>query len=137
MARYITTPDAAPPPKTARYSHAVEAGGMLYVTGQLPIDPDRPEALLPDSIEAQAELSFRNLARIAASAGYALSDAVFVRIYLADFDRDYVGLNTVYHRYFNDDSRMPGRTTVGVARLGRGALVEIEMVLERRTAAAE
>lgn len=132
MARYITAPDAAPPPRTARYSHAVEAGGLLHITGQLPIDPDRPDGPLPDTIEAQAELSFRNLARIAGAAGYALSDAVFVRIYLADFDRDYVGLNTVYHRYFDDDSRMPGRTTVGVARLGRGALVEIDMVLERR-----
>lgn len=129
MTRYIMVPTAAPSPKTARYSHAVEAGGFLYVTGQLPIDPDNPAAPLPATIEAQAELVFRNLILIAEAAGYRLSDAVFVRIYLADFDRDYVDLNAVYHQYFNDDNAMPGRTTVGVARLGRGALVEIDMVL--------
>lgn len=129
MTRYIQVPRAAPSPKTARYSHAVEAGGFLYVTGQLPIDPDDPAAPLPASIEAQAELVFRNLILVAEAAGYRLSDAVFVRIYLVDFERDYVGLNAVYHRHFNDDNAMPGRTTVGVARLGRGALVEIDMVL--------
>ncbi len=129
MTRYIEVPTAAPSPKTARYSHAVEAGGFLYVTGQLPIDPDDPAAPLPAAIEAQVELVFRNLILIVEAAGYRLSDAVFVRIYLADFDRDYVGLNAIYHKYFNDDKAMPGRTTVGVARLGRGALVEIDMVL--------
>ena len=129
MTRYINAPKAAPPPKTARYSHAVEAGGFLHVTGQLPIDPDNPAAPLPPTIEAQVELSFRNLILIVEAAGYRLSDAVFVRIYLADFDRDYAGLNAVYHRYFDDDAAMPGRTTVGVAKLGRAALVEIDMVL--------
>ena len=121
--------NAAPSPKTARYSHAVKAGGFLHVTGQLPVDPDAPDAPLPDTIEKQTELSFLNLERILAAAGYAFTDTVFVRIYLADFDRDYAGFNTIYHRYFDDDATMPGRTTFGVARLGRGALVEIDMVL--------
>ena len=129
MTRYIKVPEAAPAPASARYSHAVEAGGFLYVTGQLPIDPDNPTGALPGSIEEQTELAFVNLTRIVEAAGYRLRDAVFVRIYLLEFDRDYVGMNTVYHRYFADDSTMPGRTTVGVAKLGRGALVEIDMVL--------
>jgi reactive intermediate/imine deaminase len=132
MARYITVANAAPSPKTVRYSHAVEAGGLLHVTGQLPIDPADPGAPLPATIEAQAELVFLNLQLIVEAAGYRLSDAVFVRLYLTDFERDFAGLNTVYHRHFADETRMPGRTTVGVARLGRSALVEIDMVLERQ-----
>ncbi len=132
MIRYIKVDNAAPPPKTARYSHAVEAGGLLYVTGQLPIDPDRPDAPLPEAIEEQTELSFLNLTRIVEAAGYSLADTVFVRIFLSHFDRDYAGLNTVYHRYFDDDGAMPSRTTVGVAELGRDALVEIDMVLAKR-----
>jgi len=134
MARYIKVPAAAPPPRTARYSHAVEAGGVLYVTGQLPIDPDRPDAPLPPTIEAQTELAFRNLTLIVGAAGYSLADTVFARIFLSDFNRDYAGLNAVYHRYFDDDARMPARTTVGVATLGRGALVEIDLILARSIA---
>ncbi|MDD3446153.1 MAG: RidA family protein [Zavarzinia sp.] len=131
MKQHITVADAAPPPKTARYSHAVKAGGFLHVTGQLPIDPDKPDAPLPPSIEAQTELSMLNITRIVEGSGYSLKDTVFVRIFLADFDRDYVGMNSVFHRYYDDEATMPGRTTVGVARLGRGALVEIDMVLWR------
>ena len=129
--RYIKVPTAAPPPKTARYSHAVEAGGLLHVTGQLPVDPADPDADLPSGIEAQTEMVFRNLKLIVEAAGYRLQDTIFVRIYLSDFTHDYVGLNAVYHRHFDDDERMPARTTVGVARLGRDALVEIDLVLAR------
>lgn len=131
MTRYIKVQSAAPPPKTARYSHAVESQGFLHVTGQLPVDPDAPDAALPATIEGQTELVFRNLKKIIEAAGYRLSDAVFVRIYLSDFERDYVGLNLVYHRYFDNDEALPARTTVGAARLGRAALVEIEMTLAR------
>lgn len=132
MTRYIKTDKAAPPPKTARYSHAVEANGFLLVTGQLPIDPAHPDAALPASIGQQTELVFRNLALIVEASGYRLSDTVFARIYLSHFERDYAGLNSVYHRYFNDEAAFPARTTVGVARLGRDALVEIDLTLARR-----
>lgn len=131
MTRYIKVRSAAPPPKSARYSHAVEAQGFLHVTGQLPIDPDAPDAALPATIEEQTEVVFRNLKLIVEAAGYELRDAVFARIYLSDFERDYIGLNSVYHRYFDDNEALPARTTVGVARLGRAALVEIEMTLAR------
>jgi reactive intermediate/imine deaminase len=127
--RHIMAEGAAPPPKTARYSHAVEAGGWLYVTGQLPVNPDDPAAPLPEGITAQTELAFRNLEIILAASGYAFSDTVFARIFLSDFDRDYAAMNAVFHRYYDDDATMPSRTTVGVARLGRAALVEIDLVL--------
>lgn len=124
-------PDAAPSPATARYSHAVAAGGFLYVTGQLPVHPDQPEAPLPDGIEAQTELCFLNFERILAQAGFEFADTVFARIFLRDFERDYAGLNRVFHRYYADDDTLPARTTVGVAYLGREALVEIDLVLYR------
>ena len=123
--------NTAPPPATARYAHAVEAGGLLHVTGQLPIDPDAPDAPLPASIEAQTELVFLNLRRILEAAGSRLEDTVFARIYLTDFARDYAGLNTVYHRHFIEDANLPARTTVGVAALGRNALVEIDLVVAK------
>ncbi|MCJ8055707.1 RidA family protein [Shinella curvata] len=123
--------NAAPPPATARYAHAVEAAGLLHVTGQLPIYPDSPEESLPASIEAQAELVFLNLRRILDATGYRLENTVFARIYLTHFSRDYVGLNAVYHRHFSEDAHLPARTTVGVAALGRDALVEIDLVVAK------
>lgn len=124
-------PDAAPAPPTARYSHCVAAGGWLYVTGQLPVDPDNPDAPLPEGIAAQTHMSFRNLERILAHAGYALTDTVFARCYLSNFKRDYPAFNEVYLSYFSDDATLPGRTTVGVTELARDALVEIDLVLYR------
>lgn len=122
-------PGAAPAPATARYSHAVQADGWLYVTGQLPVDPDTPDQPLPEGIEAQAHLCFRNIERIVRHAGFDLSNTVFVRIYLRDFDDDYPGFNRVYDHYFDDASRLPARTTIGVTKLGRDARVEVDFVL--------
>lgn len=122
---------APPPPVGVKYHHATEADGWLYVTGQLPADPRSPSAPFPDGIEAQAEQTFRNLRTIVEGAGFALSDSVFVRIYLTRFERDFDGFNVVYHRYFADGDEVPSRTTVGVAKLGRDALVEVDLVLYR------
>lgn len=122
---------APPPPRGVTYHHATEADGWLYVTGQLPTAAAAPASALPDGIEAQAETTFENLVTIVEAAGYALSDTVFARIYLADFDRDFDAFNKVYHRHFADDGATPSRTTIGVSRLGRGALVEVDLVLYR------
>ncbi|MFT4439300.1 RidA family protein [Caballeronia sp. 15715] len=125
--------DASPPPLSSLYSHAVQAAGWLYVTGQLPTDPDAPAAALAEGIEAQALLCFENLTRIMRHTGYSYEDAVFVRIYLTEFDRDFAAFNTVYARHFQQDSlSLPSRTTVGVTRLGRAALVEIDLVCYRQ-----
>jgi 2-iminobutanoate/2-iminopropanoate deaminase len=123
---------AAPPPPTGvTYAHASEAAGWLYVTGQLPTDPASPASPLVDGIEEQAERSLQNLVTIVEAAGYDLADTVFARIYLSDFDRDYDLFNRVFYRYFTGKAAAVSRTTVGVARLGRGALVEIDLVLRR------
>lgn len=121
-------PDASPPPPSSLYSHAVQADGWLYVTGQLPTDPDAPAAPLRPGIEAQSEMCFENIHRILRHAGYALADAVFVRIYLSEFEQDFAAFNSVYVRHFPQDRLLPSRTTVGVATLGRRALVEIDLV---------
>ena len=129
--KHLNAPDAAPAPPTAKYSHAVQAGPFLYVTGQLPADPDDLAAALPAGIEAQTHLVFKNLQRIVAHAGFDLADTVFARVYLTDFKRDYPGMNGVYQSYYPDDATLPGRTTVGVTALARDALVEIDLVLYR------
>jgi reactive intermediate/imine deaminase len=129
--RYLIVPSAAPAPKSARYSHAVEVNGLLFVTGQLPVDPANPEGNLPQGIEAQTEMAFHNLELIVAAAGFELRNTAFVRIYLKDFERDYPGMNVVYLKHFSDEARLPGRTTVGVTKLGRDALVEIDLIVAR------
>ena len=121
-------PDASPPPPSSLYAHAVQAQGWLHVTGQLPTDPDDPAASLRDGIEAQSRMCFENLSRILRHAGYGFADVVFIRIYLREFDRDFAAFNRVYVDIFPQDRDLPGRTTVGVAALGRGALVEIDCV---------
>jgi 2-iminobutanoate/2-iminopropanoate deaminase len=125
---------APPPPVGVKYHHATEADGWLYVTGQLPADPKAPSSPFPTGIAAQSEQTFKNLKTIIEAAGFAFSDTVFVRIYLTHFERDFDGFNVVYHRHFADDEHVPSRTTIGVAKLGRDALVEVDLVLYRRAA---
>jgi 2-iminobutanoate/2-iminopropanoate deaminase len=123
---------APPPPVGVKYHHASEADGWLYVTGQLPSDPHAPSAPFANGIAAQAEQTLENLKTIVEGSGFSLSDTVFVRIYLTHFEQDFDGFNAIYHRYFADDTQVPSRTTVGVAKLGRDALVEIDLVLYRQ-----
>jgi 2-iminobutanoate/2-iminopropanoate deaminase len=134
MIKRHLVPAAAPPPVGVKYHHATEADGWLYVTGQLPADPQGPSSPFPIGIAAQSEQTFKNLKTIIEAAGFAFSDTVFVRIYLTYFERDFDGFNAVYHRYFAEDKHVPSRTTVGVAKLGRDALVEVDLVLYRRAA---
>jgi enamine deaminase RidA (YjgF/YER057c/UK114 family) len=122
---------APPPPVGVSYAHASEADGWLYVTGQLPTDPRAPAAPFAEGIEAQTERTLQNLRIIVEAAGYSFADTVFARIYLSDFDRDYDGLNRAFYRVFAGEAAAVSRTTVGVARLGRGALVEIDLVLRK------
>jgi 2-iminobutanoate/2-iminopropanoate deaminase len=122
---------APPPPRGVHYHHATQADGWVYVTGQLPSDAADPTAPFQEGIERQATQTFANLTTIVEAVGYTLADAVFARIYLADFDRDYDGFNQVHRRFFSDDNAAPSRTTIGVSRLGRGALVEIDLTLYR------
>ncbi|WP_306143247.1 RidA family protein [Roseibium sp. MMSF_3412] len=118
------------PQPVAPFSHAVEADGWVYVTGQMPTFPDDPEAPLPDGIEAQTRRVMENLKIVLAGVGLGLENVVFARVYLTDFKRDYAKMNETYRSFFPPD-RLPGRTCVGVSGLAVDALVEIDLVVKR------
>jgi reactive intermediate/imine deaminase len=121
---------AGGPRPVAPFSHAVEAGGWVMLTGQMPTDPAAPDAPLPDGIETQTARVMENLAFILGGLGLDLSHVVQMRAYLTAFERDYAAFNTTYASYFPEDRR-PARTTVGVTALAVGALVEIDCIARR------
>ena len=126
--RYMMIPGAPHP--VAPFSHAVETDGWVFLTGQMPTDPMAPDAPLPQGVETQTRRVMENLRLVLKGAGLDLEHVVQVRIYLTEFERDYVAMNAVYRGYFPAD-RLPARTTVGVTALAVGALVEIDMVARR------
>jgi len=110
-------PDAPKP--VAPYSHAVEAGAFVFVTGQLATDPDDDSLLVPPGIEAQTRKVMDNLSRVLKGCGLAFANVVCVRIFLTDFKGDYARMNEIFSTYFAADKR-PARTTVGVTALAPG-----------------
>lgn len=121
---------AAGPQPVAPFSHAVEADGWVFVTGQMPTDPAAPEAALPDGIEAQTRRVIANLEIVLGDIGLGLEHVVMARIYLTQFERDYAALNALWPEFF-EAGKLPARTTVGVTALAVGALVEIDLVVKR------
>ncbi len=121
--------DRAPQP-VAPFSHAVEADGWIFVTGQMPTDPQAPDAPLPDGIEAQTARVMDNLKLVLQGLGLGLENVTFARVYLTEFKRDYHAMNDTYRSFFPPD-RLPGRTCVGVTGLAVDALVEIDLVARR------
>jgi len=118
------------PKPVAPYSHAVEAGPFVFITGQLATDPEDDARPIPPGIEAQTRKVMDNLDRVLRGCAMTFANVVFVRIYLTDFKRDYAAMNAIYSSYF-DENRRPGRTTVGVTDLARGGIVEIDMIAFR------
>lgn len=121
---------ASGPRPVAPFSHAVEADGWVFVTGQMPTNPDAPDAPLPDGIEAQTARVMDNLIIILEGLDLTLENVTFLRVYLTEFERDYEAMNAAYRSYF-EDGKLPGRTCVGVTALAVGALVEIDLVARR------
>ncbi|HYB43297.1 MAG TPA: RidA family protein [Candidatus Methylomirabilis sp.] len=124
--QFLDVAGAPPPPPTAAYSHAVRAGDLLFVTGQLGVDP-RTNQLVPGGVVAQTRQVMRNLATVLSGAGTGLDRAVMARVYLLDFG-DYAAMNGEYATHFAA-GRFPARTTVGVTGLALGALVEIDLIV--------
>jgi reactive intermediate/imine deaminase len=118
------------PKPVAPYSHAVEAGPFVFVTGQLATDPDDDSLPIPPGIEAQTRKVMDNLSRVLGGCEMTLANVVCVRIFLTDFSGDYAKMNEIFSSYFADDRR-PARTTVGVTALARGGIVEIDMIAFR------
>ncbi len=118
------------PRPVAPFSHAVEADGWVILTGQMPTDPEAPDAPLPAGVEAQTRRVMENLEIVLKGVGLDLSHVVQCRCYLTEFERDYAAFNETYQTFFPEDRR-PARTTVGVTALAVGALVEIDCVARR------
>jgi 2-iminobutanoate/2-iminopropanoate deaminase len=128
MIEFLMVPGAPQP--VAPFSHATAAGGWLFVTGQMPTDPDDDSAPLPAGIEAQTRRVIDNLQLVLAGVGSALDRVVFARVYLTHFERDYAAMNAVYQSYFKP-GHLPARTCIGVTGLARGALIEIDLLARR------
>jgi len=121
--------DSGPRP-VAPFSHACEADGWVFVTGQMPTDPAAPDAPLPEGIEAQTRRVMDNLKIVLDGLGLGLENVTFARVYLTHFERDYAVMNSTYQSYFAP-RKLPGRTCVGVSGLAVNALVEIDLIVRR------
>jgi 2-iminobutanoate/2-iminopropanoate deaminase len=121
--RVIHTPKA--PAAIGPYSQAIGAGGMVFLSGQVGLDPETGQ-LVAGGFEAEARRVFANLAAVAEAAGSSLATAVRVTVYLTDFGQFAVA-NRIMQEYFREP--YPARVTIGVASLPRGALIEVDCIL--------
>ena len=123
------------PDPVAPFSHAVEADGWVFLTGQMPFTGTSNTSEYPQTIEEQTHQVMRNLVTVLQGCGLGLQHVAAVRVFLRHFDEDYARMNAVYASYF-PEGRRPARTCVGVTGLARGARVEIDMVARRGSSAA-
>ena len=123
IARSVATDQA--PAAIGPYSQAVIAGGFVFASGQIPLDPATGE-IVGDSIRPQAERVFDNLAAVLAAAGSSLDRAVKAEVFLKDIN-DFAVLNEVYAERFSSDP-LPARQAIEASRLPKDALVEISCI---------
>jgi 2-iminobutanoate/2-iminopropanoate deaminase len=117
---------SAAPAAIGPYSQAIRAGSLLFVSGQIPLDPET-STLVEGDIRVQTHRVFRSLAGILEAAGTSLERVVRATVYLADMN-DFAAMNEVYATYFS--SPAPARSTIQAARLPRDARVEIDVIAE-------
>lgn len=122
MNQSIHTPNA--PAAIGPYSQAIQAGNMLFISGQIPIDPATGEFAGSD-ITAQTRQSLTNIKAILTQAGYSFADVVKTTVLLADMG-DFAAMNAVYAEFFTQP--YPARAAFAVKTLPKGALVEIEAI---------
>ena len=113
------------PAAIGTYSQAVESGGLVFLSGQIPLDPATMEVVDGD-FEARARRVFDNLAAVAAAAGGSLDDVVKVTVFLTDLG-NFATVNSVMEDYFSKP--YPARAAVGVASLPKGVDVEADAIL--------
>jgi 2-iminobutanoate/2-iminopropanoate deaminase len=123
--KQIVTTEKAPQ-AIGPYSQAVRAGGFVFVSGQIPLDP-RTGEFVAGGIAEQTEQVLRNLSAVLEAAGTSLDRVVKTTVFIADMN-DFVAMNKVYERYFSGAA--PARATVEAARLPRDARVEIDAIAE-------
>ena len=122
MKEIISTENA--PGAIGPYSQAIKAGGMVFCSGQIPINPATGD-FVSDQIAEQTEQVLRNLSEVLAAAGSGLGSVVKTTVFLSDMN-DFAEMNEVYGRFFSENK--PARATVQAARLPRDARVEIECI---------
>jgi 2-iminobutanoate/2-iminopropanoate deaminase len=122
MKQTISSPDA--PKAIGPYSQAVRAGQLLFVSGQVPLDPATGQIVAGD-IAAQTRRVFDNLGAVLKAGGRSFADVVRTTVFLADMN-DFAAVNDVYGTYFSEP--YPARATVQVARLPKDARVEIDVI---------
>ena len=123
MEKNIIQSAAAPEP-IGPYSQAVEVNGTLYCSGQIPVDPVTGE--IPETIEKQTHLVLSNLRAVIEEAGAELNDVVKTTIFLTDL-KLFASVNAIYGETF-DENNAPARSTVQVAALPKGVLIEIDAI---------
>lgn len=122
MRQAVSTPSA--PKAIGPYSQAIRTGPLLFVSGQVPIDP-ATGSLVEGDIAAQTHRVFRNIGEILSAAGASFDHVVRTTVFLADMN-DFAAMNDVYGSYFS--SPAPARATVEVARLPKNARIEIDVI---------
>jgi len=122
MKEIVSTENA--PGAIGPYSQAIKANGMVFCSGQIPIDPATGN-FVSDIVSEQTEQVLKNLSEVLKAAGTSLDNVVKTTVFLADMN-DFVEMNEVYGRSFSDNK--PARATVQAARLPRDAKVEIECI---------
>ena len=126
MSRHVINTDKAPAP-VGPYNQAIVASGqMIFVAGQVPLDPATGSIVGEGDIKAQTEQSLQNLTAILEAAGASLANVVKTSVFLKDMN-DFAAMNSVYAQHFGEDEA-PARACVEVARLPKDVLVEVECI---------
>ena len=120
----ISTPNA--PAAIGPYSQAVKAGGFLYLSGQIPLDP-QTMAVVPGCVACQTEQALKNMSAVLESQGLTTDDVVKTTVFIKDMN-DFGLVNGIYAEYFTEP--YPARSCVEVARLPKDVLVECEIIAE-------
>ena len=120
----VTAPNA--PAAVGPYVHAVRAGGLLFCSGQIPLDPETG-ALVGETAAEQTKQCLENLTAVCRAAGAALADAVKITVYLTDM-ADFASVNEIYAAYFVN-AEPPARVAIAVAALPKGAMVEVDAIV--------
>lgn len=120
----VTPPNA--PAAIGPYSQAIIAGGMLFASGQIPLDP-ATGTIVSGGIEAQAHQAFTNVKNLLEAAGTTMSHVIKVTVFMADM-ADFAAVNAIYAQYFTEP--YPARSAVAVKQLPKGALIEVDVIAQ-------
>jgi len=125
VSKSVIVAEGAPKPfQGAPYNQAINSGGFLFCAGQLGLDPESGE-LVEGGISNQTRRALENVRAILAAAGVGFAEVVKSTVFLTDLE-DFAAMNDVYREYFTDEP--PARTTIQVAALPAGAIVEVEVI---------